>query len=136
PASTPPPSSLIQRTMHSFRNLTHKYGKVATIVYFGISTVDLGLSIWFVHAAGQERVMAIEKWMQEKLGDWAIVGRQPSQVVEEESASMQATGPSWTSTALIGYSIHKLLMPVRIPLTIMITPSVAARFHRLGYFLP
>ncbi|KAJ1923566.1 DUF1279 super [Tieghemiomyces parasiticus] len=142
--SPTPSGSFLRRNMQAFRQLAHKYGKVATIVYFGVSTVDLGLSIWAVRAAGEERVKKLENWLTDKLGDWALFGREPSKVFQQEGSDQASReegsgsggAPSWTSTLLIGYSIHKLLMPVRVPITVMLTPSIAAKFRQFGYFLP
>ncbi|KAJ1982534.1 DUF1279 super [Dimargaris xerosporica] len=149
--------------MAGMKELARKYGKIATLVYFGVSVIDLSACVWIVRAAGEAKVKQIEDWVMEHLGNWAIVGRSPQQVFDEahgtsaaqdsSSTSSSSTvtapdaadnqgavatggGPSWTSTFVIAYSIHKLLVPIRVPITVFITPSIAARLRRMGYFLP
>ncbi|KAJ1981914.1 DUF1279 super [Dimargaris verticillata] len=153
-------------SMAGMKELARKYGKVATLVYFGVSMIDLSACVWIVRAAGETKVKQVEDWVVEHLGNWALVGRNPQQVFNEarghsvaedgnnnaiepsstvaassdasadQSAAPTDSGPSWTSTFVIAYSIHKLLVPIRVPITVLITPSIAARLRRMGYFLP
>ncbi|KAJ1656685.1 DUF1279 super [Dispira simplex] len=144
------PSNPTPKKRLTFRELFHKYGKVATLVYLGICAIDLSLCVWLVYVAGEEKVKAIENWALDRFGDWLPLSKSTIErmITTSESSSDQnnsdsdttiAThqqGPSWMSTFLIGYSFHKLLTPIRLPLTVLITPSIARKLRSLGYFLP
>jgi hypothetical protein len=41
--------------------------------------------------------------------------------------------PSWASTLVIAYGIHKLLLPLRIGVTAAVTPTVVRRLRSMGW---
>nr|CAG8461976.1 1202_t:CDS:2 [Entrophospora candida] len=96
-----------------FKELTKRYGTSALAVYFIISTIDLGTTFILIQSGGAERVKRIE----------------------DCNTSSRPTMPSWTSTLVIAYGIHKLLLPLRLGLTAAITPSVVKKLRNMGWNL-
>nr|CAG8461314.1 2174_t:CDS:2 [Entrophospora candida] len=92
-----------------FKELTKRYGTSALAVYFIISTIDLGTTFILIQSGGAERVVS--------------------------NTSSRPTMPSWTSTLVIAYGIHKLLLPLRLGLTAAITPSVVKKLRNMGWNL-
>ncbi|KAK9766305.1 DUF1279 superfamily [Basidiobolus ranarum] len=114
------------------KELITKYGKTATVAYLGISTIDLALTFWLVSVGGESFVSSLEGWLLEYFGDWKFVKKE----VEEDILSVeekQSGAPSLTSTFLVAYSIHKLLLPIRVPITAAVTPALARKFQQLGW---
>jgi hypothetical protein len=132
--------SLSQR----LKRLLRENGKVALIVYFALSAIDLGLTFFAVYSFGAEHVRDAEDWVlarmnwkrreepaptdsalvkvKDRVGAWA-----EKKQLEHERAKLEAQHQSkkdamWTSL-LLAYTIHKTaLLPVRIGLTAAITP--------------
>ncbi|CAH1761959.1 12713_t:CDS:2 [Entrophospora sp. SA101] len=102
-----------------FKELTKQYGTSALAVYFIISTIDLGATFILIQSGGAERVKKIENWCIENF------------VVNNTSSKPKI--PSWTSTLVIAYGVHKLLLPLRLGLTVAITPSVVKKLRNMGW---
>ncbi|KAI8873371.1 hypothetical protein GQ42DRAFT_160574 [Ramicandelaber brevisporus] len=143
----------------TLKQLMQKYGKVALVVYLAISTVDLGLCITAVHFGGQDMVVGIESWIGENIGEWAVPklatakphpssqpGAADGSLPVADIAQMATSGQSapseqedqvsasWATTIAIGYLFHKMLMPVRVPITAALTPSAAKYLARYRWF--
>ncbi|ORX92125.1 hypothetical protein K493DRAFT_316797 [Basidiobolus meristosporus CBS 931.73] len=124
--------SASEKKPSKLKELITKYGKTATVAYLGISAIDLALTFWLVSVGGEGFVSSLENWLLENFGNWKFVKKE----VEDEILSTeekQSGAPSLTSTFLVAYSIHKLLMPIRVPITAAVTPSLARKFQQLGW---
>ncbi|ORX98972.1 hypothetical protein K493DRAFT_313393 [Basidiobolus meristosporus CBS 931.73] len=136
--SRPPPLRLYSSSAapakkpSKMKELISKYGKTATVAYLGISAIDLSLTFWLVSTGGESFVKGLEDWLVENFGGWEFVKKGVKG--EISPANDTAVGrPSLTSTFLIAYSIHKLLLPIRIPITAAVTPALARKFQQLGW---
>mmetsp|Transcript_13083 Transcript_13083/g.21185 ORF Transcript_13083/g.21185 Transcript_13083/m.21185 type:complete len:117 (+) Transcript_13083:1713-2063(+) len=85
-----------------------RYGKIGIAVHMSLSAVSLG-GWWLLVSSGVDVV---------KLGTKIGIDLSDSSVV------------SSTSTFAIAYGIHKLTMPLRLPISVAITPLVARALAR------
>ncbi|ORY07074.1 hypothetical protein K493DRAFT_200086, partial [Basidiobolus meristosporus CBS 931.73] len=108
-----------------------KYGKVASIAYLGVSMVDYLFTVWLVRMGGEQYVKPVRESLYKWFGFLGI-GKETSENGEAE-AQMRSGSLSWTSTLLIAFGIHKLLVPLRIPLVAMMTPGLARKAAMLGW---
>ena len=145
-----------------FKILTKKYGISAIAVYLVISVVDLGLTLILIQIGGADRVKKIEDWFANTFGDWIILRKNPPKKEENNQQDIvikistpptktdntesdigefvlvngdnkSKNTPSWASTLVIAYGIHKLLVPLRLGLTVAITPALARKLKRMGW---
>ncbi|ORX92510.1 hypothetical protein K493DRAFT_316551 [Basidiobolus meristosporus CBS 931.73] len=121
-ASTQQPSKM--------KELFRKYGRTATVAYLGLSVVDFLASFALVYSGGETFVKAAEEWVlkwSKRIG--IVKDDKPSDVYSVEGKKKS----SLTSVLLIAYTLHKLLLPIRVPLTVAITPSLAKKFQSMGW---
>ncbi|OKL58894.1 hypothetical protein UA08_05784 [Talaromyces atroroseus] len=133
------PQSLSQR----LKNLTREYGWSALGVYLTLSALDFPFCFAAVRLLGVERIghyehLIIEKVKQlyysvvplERHTEGEIEGRQQhaeGEHITDEGASI------WTQLAL-AYAIHKsLLIFIRVPLTVAVTPKVVKTLRSWGW---
>ncbi|CAI2172138.1 6390_t:CDS:1 [Funneliformis geosporum] len=134
-----------------FKILTKKYGMSAITVYLIISAIDLGLTFILIQIGGADRVKKIEDWFAETFGDWIVLRKNSSEKEEDGQQGIVVTTdtddesviinvdkrlkntPSWASTFVIAYGIHKLLVPLRLGLTAAITPALVRKLKRMGW---
>lgn len=117
-----------------FRMMGKLYGRTSLAVYLGMSTTTftcIFVAIW--NGIDVERHVLKVK---QKLG-WAT----EEQVAEEgatefeKQASDRKTGFSLErvgTTFLVAFGANKLLSPLKVFLTVMVTPSIARWWKRLG----
>lgn len=110
------------------KQLIRDYGWTATGVYLLLSALDLPITFAAVHSVGQER-----------LEDWELVIREKLGLKHEREATLihkAASGGKslvWTELG-IAYIIHKsLLVFLRVPITVAITPKVATKLGQWGF---
>ncbi|CAG8529491.1 13386_t:CDS:1, partial [Cetraspora pellucida] len=132
--------------------LTRQYGASAISVYFIISTIDLGLTFILIQSGGSERVKMIENWFTETFGAWIVLKKKKFQRKEDDSKTTVIKensreeyihdqpkdngtrhSPSWASTFVIAYGIHKILFPLRLGLTAAITPPLVRKLRKMGW---
>ena len=130
-----------QAKVGRLRLFYQQYGKPGLIVYLTISTLDLLLAWGTVEFLGvdmhsiTQRVSEFIPDIKEYFGfSHASAG---TEVVDDAKAEGQGYGitastPSWMKSFLIGYAFHKILVPIRVPLTAAITPSFARWAYRTG----
>ncbi|CAG8506737.1 1187_t:CDS:1 [Funneliformis caledonium] len=132
-----------------FKILTKKYGVSAIAVYLIISAVDLGLTFILIQIGGAERVKKIEDWFAKTFGDWIVLRKNSPEKEKDGQQDIVVTTddefvivnvenklkntPSWASTLVIAYGIHKLLVPLRLGLTAAITPALVRKLKRMGW---
>lgn len=120
-------SSQPQSGRLSMKDLAKKYGWTATGVYFALMGIDLPLSYALVHSLGQDTMTDYEVAIRRWIG--ADTKRDETYVSKAAS-----TGKGLFFTELgIAYIIHKILIVVRLPLTVALTPRVAAKLQQWGF---
>ncbi|CAG8480339.1 10103_t:CDS:1 [Acaulospora morrowiae] len=127
-----------------FKFLTKKYGAPAITIYTIISTLDLGLTFILIQAGGADRVKKVEDWFketfkglitlkkEEKTSDKKEV-KHDKNLPSKNDGNISRQSPSWTSTFVIAYGIHKLLVPFRLGLTAALTPPAVRKLRQMGW---
>ncbi|KAJ3365401.1 hypothetical protein GGF32_009259 [Allomyces javanicus] len=131
------------------RQLFKDYGRPAFFVYMAISTIDLSLSFVAVYSGVDvEKLVDTAKSYLTQWGLWEFAVDQDD--VDElhglnhpDSEGEGATVPttpatngknqSLLTTFLIAYAFHKLLLPIRVPITVAVTPAVVRYLRRWGW---
>ncbi|CAB4488876.1 unnamed protein product [Rhizophagus irregularis] len=125
-----------------FKILTKKYGVSAIVVYLVISALDLGLTFILIQIGGADRVRKVEDWFTETFGSWIVLRKDPNTNTPETDNTENDTAvngnksnktPSWASTLVIAYGIHKLLVPFRLGVTAAVTPPIVKKLKRMGW---
>lgn len=158
-APPPPPSSADLSLSQRLKKLFRTHGWSALVIYLALSLADFSLTFLLVYSVGADKVREAEDWVLDALG-WrrkdgepgkirrAVEGwkeqhpgreRKPKPttplpvplatdvVVEKNGYSAIAT------TAVLAYAIHKtLLLPVRIGITVAITPKIVRALQGWG----
>jgi hypothetical protein len=145
------------------RTLFRTHGWTALTIYLFLSLADFSLTFLLIYLLGAEKVREAEDWVLDALG-WrrksdGSAGRM-RQVVEgwkdrrshvehglikehkelEEKGTKgekeKEKGVGWATTAVLAYAIHKTaLLPVRVGITIGITPRIVRTLRAWGYVL-
>ncbi|CAG8539891.1 17598_t:CDS:2 [Acaulospora colombiana] len=132
--------SLTQR----FKHMSKKYGTPAIVIYTVISAIDLGLTFVLIQVGGAERVKQVEDWFTKTFGGWITFKKdEKNSAIKEEKQDKGFTTkisetahrqlPSLTSTFVIAYGIHKLLVPFRLGLTAALTPPTVRKLREMGW---
>jgi hypothetical protein len=124
-----------------FKILTKKYGVSAIVVYLVISALDLGLTFILIQIGGADRVKKVEDWFTETFGNWIVLRKDPNTKTDNTENGTVVNGngnrsnktPSWASTLVIAYGIHKLLVPFRLGVTAAVTPPIVKKLKRMGW---
>lgn len=110
------------------KQLMKEYGWTATGVYLLLSAIDLPITFGAVHSLGQERLEDWELAVREKLG---LKHERESTLIHKAASGGKSL--IWTELG-IAYIIHKsLLVFLRVPITVAITPKVAAKLGQWGF---
>lgn len=130
-AATPVESASKKLTL---KELIKKYGLSAFIVYNGLSLVDLSATFSLLYFGGDDQVLYIESLFK----SWAqyLHLTHPSETAAALDPSAPSVKPSAWTTFAVAYSIHKLLIPIRVPLTAMLTPPFSRKLQALGWLKP
>ncbi|KAL8280750.1 hypothetical protein RQP46_006754 [Phenoliferia psychrophenolica] len=133
-------------------------GAPALVIYLAIGVVDLTLSFLLVSAVGADRVREAEDWVLDKL-EWRRKDGEPGKIKkavtdwkdnhgggghkevkevvhrEEKGPRPEPTGYSAiATTAVLAYAIHKtVLLPMRLGLTVAVTPKVVRVLQSWGW---
>ncbi|KAK3834741.1 MAG: hypothetical protein JOS17DRAFT_682057 [Linnemannia elongata] len=115
--------------MDKIKQLVKQYGYTGVAVYLGISTLDLAATFIIVKAAGMEKIEKAQDYVIEHYGPY--VGYKPKPHAHPHNNPEAASG-LW-SVFVIAYGIHKLLVPLRVVATSMITPPLVKWLVRKGW---
>ncbi|KAL7751382.1 DUF1279 superfamily [Sorochytrium milnesiophthora] len=151
------PQQPVQK-LGKLKQMYKQYGRPAVYTYLGISTIDLGLSFAAVYSGVDvERFVDSAKSVLSRYGLWQNVVDQDDVKELQDMLTTSETDPdaytqqqlataadsngvdkakgqqSLLTTFLIAYAFHKLLMPIRIPLTVAITPTMVRLFRNWGF---
>ncbi|KAF9140432.1 hypothetical protein BGX30_006533 [Mortierella sp. GBA39] len=140
-ASTTPQKSGF---MDKIKQLIKQYGYTGVAVYLGISTLDLAATFIIVKAAGMEKIEQGQDYLIEHYGHY--VGYKPKphahnnpeamdldKVDDEQVGAIYNKASGLWSVFVIAYGIHKLLVPLRVVATSMITPPLVKWLVRKGW---
>jgi hypothetical protein len=124
------------------KELSRKYGWAAAGVYAVLSVLDFMSCFIVIRAFGAETVGKYEHaalhWVKETFG-WSPQSRQDIEAakhLEEEESSVHVGDDGrvslWTEVA-VAYGLHKLLIFLRVPITVSITPPLVKRLRKMGW---
>ncbi|ORZ28905.1 hypothetical protein BCR41DRAFT_344265 [Lobosporangium transversale] len=122
--------------MDKFKDMVKKYGYTGVAVYLGISMVDLAATFVIVKAAGMDKIEKAQDWVVDNIGKYFGYKHHDEKKVEtsnnNEGAVYNKASGLW-SVFVIAYGIHKLLVPLRVVATSMITPPLVRWFIKRGW---
>lgn len=158
----PPPSSSADLSLSQrLKKLFRTHGWSALVIYLALSLADFSLTFLLVYSVGADRVRDAEDWVLDALG-WRRKDGEPGKIrraVDEWKEQHPGKGerkpkPTPTplpvplasdvvadkngysaiaTTAVLAYAIHKtLLLPVRIGITVAITPKIVRALQGWG----
>jgi hypothetical protein len=110
-----------------FKNLSKQYGSMAVIIYLSMSTTTLSL-IYLAISNGidvETRLRRSKAWVYDKLGI-----SMTDQEEQEMTEFQKKKSLKFASTFLVAFAANKLLSPLKIMLTVLVTPSVAKWWRR------
>lgn len=130
--------------MDKIKQLVKQYGYTGVAVYLGISTLDLAATFIIVKAAGMEKIEKAQDYVIEHYGP--LVGYKPKphshpeveavdldKMDDEQVGAIYNKASGLWSVFVIAYGIHKLLVPLRVVATSMITPPLVKWLVRKGW---
>lgn len=141
----PPPNQ------SKLRQMVNKYGYATLFIYMGVSIADFSLCFGLVHTLGEEKTKKLENSIREFFGFKAKGDKTDNDVggridmldgQPEDSPLLSKTKEhkkdSWLSSTLltelgVAFAIHKLLIFVRVPLTVIVTPPIVRALQRRGF---
>lgn len=134
--------------------LVKQYGYTGVAVYLAISTLDLAATFVIVKAAGMDKIEQAQDWVLDNVGGYfgyktsaekhaeEALKRQESldaKNAELDSVDDAQVGAIYNkasglwSVFVIAYGIHKLLVPLRVVATSMITPPLVKWLVKRGW---
>eukprot|EP00931_Biecheleriopsis_adriatica_P108384 TRINITY_DN82696_c0_g1_i1.p1 TRINITY_DN82696_c0_g1~~TRINITY_DN82696_c0_g1_i1.p1 ORF type:complete len:118 (+),score=25.67 TRINITY_DN82696_c0_g1_i1:44-397(+) len=103
------------RTSEKLRDTLLRYGKVGLVVHICLSSISLGSCY-----AAVRYQLPVDRWLE-------AVGAS-SGVAEKENTGALGAG----SAAMVAFVMHKAIMPLRVPLTVALTPLAARAWARVN----
>ncbi|KAF9136488.1 hypothetical protein BG015_003120 [Linnemannia schmuckeri] len=132
--------------MDKIKQLIKQYGYTGVAVYLGISTLDLAATFIIVKAAGMEKIEKAQDYVLEHYGPYFGYKPKPhshphegSEAVDLDKVDDEQVGAIYNkasglwSVFVIAYGIHKLLVPLRVVATSMITPPLVKWLVKKGW---
>ncbi|KAF9083017.1 hypothetical protein BGX29_003440 [Mortierella sp. GBA35] len=143
------PASQKAGFMDKIKQLIKQYGYTGVAVYLGISTLDLAATFVIVKAAGMEKIEKAQDWVLEHVGTYFGYKSKPhshphndttpaagvdlDKVDDEQVGAIYNKASGLWSVFVIAYGIHKLLVPLRVVATSMITPPLVKWLVKKGW---
>ncbi|KAF9328624.1 hypothetical protein BG006_008208 [Podila minutissima] len=134
--------------------LVKQYGYTGLAVYLGISTLDLAATFVIVKAAGMDKIEQAQDWVLDNVGGYfgyktsaekhAEEAQKRKDALDSKNAELDSVDDAqvgaiynkasglW-SVFVIAYGIHKLLVPLRVVATSMITPPLVKWLVKRGW---
>ncbi|KAF9430823.1 hypothetical protein BGZ94_003612 [Podila epigama] len=138
--------------MDKIKDLVKQYGYTGVAVYLGISMIDLAATFVIVKAAGMEKIEAAQDWVLDNVGTYLGYKTSAEKHAEELEKRRKEHGDAELDTVddarvgaiynkasglwsvfVIAYGIHKLLVPLRVVATSMITPPLVKWLVKRGW---
>lgn len=136
--------------------MVKQYGYTSVVVYLGISTIDLAATFVIVQAAGMDKIEQAQDWVVDHVGTYFGYKHDPNhhhsragdvdneatgrgkdidldKVDDEQVGAIYNKASGLWSVFVIAYGIHKLLVPLRLVATSMITPPLVRWLVRKGW---
>ncbi|KAG0033714.1 hypothetical protein BGZ82_006001 [Podila clonocystis] len=136
------------------KTLVKQYGYTGLAVYLGISTLDLAATFVIVKAAGMDKIEQAQDWVLDNVGGYfgykssaekhAEESQKRKEALDSKNAELDSVDDAqvgaiynkasglW-SVFVIAYGIHKLLVPLRVVATSMITPPLVKWLVKRGW---
>ncbi|KAJ7287706.1 hypothetical protein C8J57DRAFT_1049191 [Mycena rebaudengoi] len=129
-SSLPPDATRYQRLKHLFKS----YGWYALGVYLILSVLDFGVAFGMINIIGAEYVERLSASAKEfALGMLRTKPPEPG-LDELDSVPAQGGHEGLYAMILLAYTVHKtLFLPVRVGLTIGVTPPLVGFLRRRGW---
>ncbi|KAJ2557513.1 DUF1279 super [Coemansia sp. RSA 1933] len=108
-----------------FKVLMQQYGRIAVVMYFLVSMVDLSICLWGVWLGGDSLVYTINSY----LGQYIPRLQKAAQRMEE---GQDGGADRWATIFIVGYAVHKCLTPLRLAITAAILPWSARTAQKWG----
>ncbi|KAG0367719.1 hypothetical protein BC939DRAFT_434020 [Gamsiella multidivaricata] len=133
--------------MDKIKDMVKKYGYTGVAVYLGISAIDLAATFVIVKAAGMDKIETAQDWVVDHVGAYFGYKRNPKhqhshsddddldldKVDDEQVGAIYNKASGLWSVFVIAYGIHKLLVPLRVVATSMITPPLVKWLVKKGW---
>ncbi|KAF9946476.1 hypothetical protein BGZ72_000293 [Mortierella alpina] len=130
--------------MDKMKQMIKQYGYTGVAVYFGISMIDLAATFVIVKAAGMDKIEKAQDWVLENVGGYFGYKAKPHEehrsqdadldnVDDEQVGAIYNKASGLWSVFVIAYGIHKLLVPLRVVATGMITPPLVKWLVKRGW---
>ncbi|KAF9946998.1 hypothetical protein BGZ70_002921 [Mortierella alpina] len=133
--------------MDKMKQMIKQYGYTGVAVYFGISMIDLAATFVIVKAAGMDKIEKAQDWVLENIGSYFGYKAKPhdedphhrskeadlDNVDDEQVGAIYNKASGLWSVFVIAYGIHKLLVPLRVVATGMITPPLVKWLVKRGW---
>ncbi|KAG0356216.1 hypothetical protein BGX24_006462 [Mortierella sp. AD032] len=128
--------------MDKIKQLVKQYGYTGVAVYLAISTLDLAATFVIVKAAGMEKIEKAQDWVLENIGHYFGYKAKPhthtteedlDKMDDEQVGAIYNKASGLWSVFVIAYGIHKLLVPLRVVATSMITPPLVKWLVKRGW---
>jgi hypothetical protein len=133
--------------MDKFKQMVKQYGYTGVAVYLGISTLDLAATFVIVKAAGMEKIEEAQDWVVDHVGSYFGYKKDPhhhhshdgqenvdlDKIDDEQVGAIYNKASGLWSVFVIAYGIHKLLVPLRVVATSMITPPLVKWLVKKGW---
>ncbi|KAF9987669.1 hypothetical protein BGZ75_000255 [Mortierella antarctica] len=130
--------------MDKMKQMIKQYGYTGVAVYLGISMIDLAATFVIVKAAGMDKIEKAQDWVLENIGGYFGYKAKPHEehrqqdadldnVDDEQVGAIYNKASGLWSVFVIAYGIHKLLVPLRVVATGMITPPLVKWLVKRGW---
>ncbi|KAG0240512.1 hypothetical protein BGX31_001872 [Mortierella sp. GBA43] len=137
--------------MDKIKHLIKQYGYTGVAVYLGVSCVDLAATFVIVKAAGMDKIEQAQDWVVDHVGKYFGYKHDPNhhhphttgpgadgevdldKVDDEQVGAIYNKASGLWSVFVIAYGIHKLLVPLRVVATSMITPPLVKWLVKKGW---
>ncbi|KAI1318307.1 hypothetical protein EDD11_006820 [Mortierella claussenii] len=129
--------------MDKIKQLIKKYGYTGVAVYLGISMIDLAATFVIVKAAGMDKIEQAQDWVVDHIGGYFGYKRHDhksqdtagdlDKVDDEQVGAIYNKASGLWSVFVIAYGIHKLLVPLRVVATSMVTPPLVKWLVKKGW---
>ncbi|PWA00521.1 hypothetical protein BB558_003418 [Smittium angustum] len=120
-----------EKKVSKIRALFNEYGRIAILGYMVIGTIDLALSIAFVYFSGEGFIGKAVEFLSNYFP--SLSPKIPEEGAEIPSSGSSFFSPEMTVVLVVGYAIHKLLLPLRLAIIAAISPAMSRKAYKMGW---
>ncbi|PVV03567.1 hypothetical protein BB560_001935 [Smittium megazygosporum] len=139
-SSSPIPDAAETKKPSKLKVLLSKYGRMSIVLYLIIGTLDLALAYLIVYFSGDSMIEKLSEFisnyipgMSGRVGGSETVGETIPGSNETGGTFGAVVGSKATLVFVVAYSIHKLLLPLRLILTAWACPPLVRVAQRRGW---